>query len=54
MDLQPLEVIEQITYLLFIKRLDDLRPLEENKAARLGEPIERARLPRGHDGTPRP
>jgi len=31
----PLEVIEQITYLLFLKRLDDLHTLEENKAARL-------------------
>ena len=30
----PLEVIEQITYLLFIKRLDDLHTLEENKANR--------------------
>jgi hypothetical protein len=29
----PLEVIEQITYLLFLKRLDDLHTLEENKAA---------------------
>lgn len=31
----PLEVIEQITYLLFIRRLDDLETLEERKA-RLG------------------
>jgi HsdM-like protein len=30
----PLEVIEQITYLLFIRRLDDLHTLEENKANR--------------------
>lgn len=28
----PLEVIEQITYLLFIRRLDDLQTLAENKA----------------------
>lgn len=28
----PLEVIEQITYLLFIRRLDDLETLEERKA----------------------
>jgi type I restriction enzyme M protein len=28
----PLEVIEQITYLLFIRRLDDLQTLEDNKA----------------------
>jgi type I restriction enzyme M protein len=31
----PLEVIEQITYVLFIRRLDDLDTLEERKA-RLG------------------
>jgi type I restriction enzyme M protein len=31
----PMEVIEQITYLLFIRRLDDLETLEERKA-RLG------------------
>ena len=34
----PLEVIEQITYLLFLRRLDDLEALEENKAARLKAP----------------
>ena len=28
----PLEVIEQITYLLFIRRLDDLNTLAEKKA----------------------
>lgn len=33
----PLEVIEQITYLLFIRRLDDLETLAENKAARTGK-----------------
>lgn len=36
----PLEVIEQITYLLFLKRLDDLHTLEENKAIRLKRPGE--------------
>jgi type I restriction enzyme M protein len=36
----PLEVIEQITYLLFIKRLDDLHTLKERKANRLRQPIE--------------
>lgn len=36
----PLTVIEQITYLLFIKRMDDLQILKENKANRLGIPIE--------------
>ncbi len=33
----PLEVIEQITYLLFIRRLDDLEILAENKARRTGK-----------------
>ena len=28
----PLEVIEQITSLLFLRRLDDLQSLEENKS----------------------
>ena len=36
----PLSVIEQLTYLLFIKRLDELRTREEHKAARTGRPIE--------------
>jgi hypothetical protein len=36
----PLEVIEQITYLLFIRRLDDLQTLKERKANRIGKPIE--------------
>ena len=36
----PLVVVEQITYLLFIRRLDDLQTAAENKANRLGQPIE--------------
>ena len=36
----PLSVIEQLTYLLFIKRLDELHTLKEHKAARTGKPIE--------------
>lgn len=32
----PLSVIEQISYLLFIKRLDDLELVKEKKAQRLG------------------
>src|SRR5688500_12057937 len=36
----PLEVIEQITYLLFIKRLDELHTAEEKKATRLNRAIE--------------
>jgi type I restriction enzyme M protein len=49
----PLEVIEQITYLLFIKRLDDLHTLEESKAARLKQPLERRVFPKGKDDHPR-
>jgi len=45
----PLEVIEQITYLLFLKRLDELQTLEENKSARLNKPIERQIFPLGKD-----
>jgi type I restriction enzyme M protein len=45
----PLEVIEQITYLLFLKRLDDLQTLGENKSARLKKPIERRAFPEGKD-----
>ncbi len=45
----PLEVIEQITYLLFIKRLDELQTLEELKATRLKGPIERHLFPEGND-----
>jgi type I restriction enzyme M protein len=43
----PLEVIEQITYLLFLRRLDDLHTLEENKANRLKRPMERRIFPEG-------
>src|SRR5437870_10392931 len=50
----PLEVIEQITYLLFIRRLDDLHALEENKANRLKKPIERRVFPEGKDSRGRP
>src|SRR3954466_11076135 len=50
----PLEVIEQITYLLFLRRLDDLQTLEENKATRLGKPIERTVFHKGKDPKGRP
>ena len=36
----PLTVIEQLTYLLFIKRLDELHTLKERKVARTGGAIE--------------
>jgi type I restriction enzyme M protein len=45
----PLEVIDQITYLLFIRRLDDLHTLGENKANRLKKPMERRVFPKGKD-----
>jgi len=45
----PLEVMEQITYLLFIRRLDDLHTLEENKSARLNKPMARRIFPEGRD-----
>lgn len=51
----PLEVIEQITYLLFLKRLDDAQKNEENKAARLKlKKLERRILPAGKDEKGRP
>lgn len=37
----PLEVIEQITYLLFVRRLDDLQTLAEKKARVTGGSIDR-------------
>lgn len=36
----PMEVIEQLTYLLFIKRLDELQTGKEKKANRTGKPVE--------------
>jgi type I restriction enzyme M protein len=45
----PLEVIEQITYLLFLRRLDDMHTLEENKANRLNKPMKRRVFPEGKD-----
>jgi type I restriction enzyme M protein len=45
----PLEVMEQITYLLFLRRLDDLQTAKENKANRLGKEIESPVFPAGDD-----
>jgi len=45
----PLEVIEQITYLLFIRGLDDIQTREESKATMLGRPVERRVFPEGDD-----
>ncbi len=36
----PISVVEQLTYLLFIKRLDELHTLKERKAQRLKQAIE--------------
>ena len=47
----PLEVMEQLTYLLFIKGLDEKQTLAENKAHRTGKPIEDPIFPDG-DFTP--
>ena len=46
----PLSVIEQITYLLFIKRLDEMEQLEEAKAAGTKSKMERRLFPAGKDG----
>lgn len=45
----PLEVIEQITYLLFIRGLDDAHTREENRANRLNKPMARRIFPEGKD-----
>lgn len=45
----PLEVIEQITYLLFLKRLDENQTRAENKANRTGKPVENPVFPTGLD-----
>lgn len=45
----PVDVIEQITYLLFLKRLDEIQELEERKAVRLGTPVARRIFPEGND-----
>jgi type I restriction enzyme M protein len=50
----PLEVMEQITYMLFLRRLDDLQALAENKARVTGKPIEHRIFPEGKDSLDRP
>ena len=45
----PLTVIEQLTYLLFMRRLDELQTLKESKANRLKQPIENPIFPAGKD-----
>src|ERR1700726_3666378 len=50
----PLQVIEQITYLLFLRRLDELQALAEAKAAATKRPVERPIFPAGKDPRGRP
>nr|WP_244665283.1 class I SAM-dependent DNA methyltransferase [Afifella marina] len=45
----PLEVIEQITYLLFMRGLDEAQLLSERRALRTGKPPERVIFPEGGD-----
>jgi len=45
----PLEVLEQLTYLLFIRRLDELETLEERRSQRSGHPMRRRIFPEGAD-----
>ena len=45
----PLSVIEQLTYLLFIKGLDELHTRKEHRAARTGHPIEEPVFTAGQD-----
>ncbi len=45
----PLTVIEQFTYLLFIRRLDELQTAKESQANVLGEPIEEPLFTEGEE-----
>src|SRR5437868_1870509 len=49
----PLEVIEQITYLLFLKRLDEQEIGEELKANREKKPMQKRFFPEGKDSKKR-
>ncbi|MEB3259182.1 MAG: class I SAM-dependent DNA methyltransferase, partial [Cyanobacteriota bacterium] len=50
----PLEVLEKLTYLLFIRRLDELETLEERRSQRSGQPMRRRIFPEGADAQDRP
>ena len=50
----PLHVLEQITYLLFLRRLDDLHTLEQKKADRRKQRVERRIFPEGLSASGRP
>jgi type I restriction enzyme M protein len=49
----PLEVIEQITYLLVLKRLDEQEIAEELKANREKKPMQKRFFPEGKDSKKR-
>lgn len=49
----PLEVIEQITYLLFLKRLDELETAEELKLTREKNAAVKPFFPKGKDSKKR-
>ena len=49
----PLEVIEQITYLLFLKRLDEQEVAEELKGNREKKPMRKRFFPEGKDSKKR-
>ena len=48
----PLEVIEQITYLLFLRGLDEEQTRAENRARVTKQPIKRVIFPEGRDNIP--
>jgi hypothetical protein len=50
----PLEVLEQLTYLLFIRRLDELETLEERRSQRAEQPMRRRIFSEGADEQGRP
>tara|TARA_R100001369_G_scaffold91627_1_gene133501 strand:+ start:1650 stop:1889 length:240 start_codon:yes stop_codon:yes gene_type:complete len=45
----PLSVIEQLTFLIFMKRSDDLHTVEERKSEDLGIVMQRHIFPEGAD-----
>src|SRR5258707_7288414 len=49
----PLEVMEQITYLLFLKRLDEQETAEELKANQTKKPMQKRFFPEGKDSKKR-
>lgn len=50
----PLTGVEQITYLLFAKRIDEIQTREEAKATALKRPLARRVFPEGKDGLDTP